>query len=145
VARVAYPGSWHTVEAPPTAACQYFDPNPITVPADLSTLKTAIRAAAPQRSYADAVAAATNATNWTVQASSASTIDNLEATVVAATSIADAAGIPPGTSQVTYIINVGNAGSVALWTSGAAGDQVFKDNSAILSLMVASSAFTAAP
>jgi hypothetical protein len=144
VARVAYPGSWHTVEAPPTAACQYFDSNPITVPADLSTLKTAIRASAPQRAYADAVAAATNPTNWTVQASTASTIDNLEATVVAATS-ADAAGIPPGTSQVTYIINVGNAGSVALWTSGAAGDQAFKDNSAILSLMVASSAFTAAP
>jgi hypothetical protein len=32
-----------------------------------------------------------------------------------------------------------------MWTDGSAGNQVFEDNSAILSLMVASSAFTAAP
>jgi heat shock protein HslJ len=149
VARIAYPGSWYTVEAPidspPTGACQYFDPNPITVPADLSTLNTAIRASAPQQAYTDAVAAATNATNWTVQAATPTTIDNLEATVVAATSNGDAAGIPAGTSQVTYIVNVGSAGSVLMWTSGAAGDETFESNSAILSLMVGASAFTAAP
>jgi len=145
VGRVAYPGSWFTVAAPPTAACQYFDPNPITVPADLSTLTTAIRAAAPQQAYTDVVAAATNPANWTVQAATPTTIDNLEATVVAATAVGDNAGVPAGTSQLTYIVNVGNAGSVAMWTNGPAGDQVFEDNSAILSLMVASSAFTAAP
>jgi heat shock protein HslJ len=145
VARVAYPGSWFTVAAPPTAACQYFDPNPITVPADLSTLQTAIRAAAPQQAYTDVVAAATNPANWTVQAATSTTIDNLEATVVAATAVGDAAGVPAGTSRVTYIVNVGSAGSVAMWTDGAAGNQAFEDNSAILSLMVASTSFTAGP
>ena len=145
VARVAYPGSWYTVAAPPTAACQYFDPNPITVPADLSTLQTAIRAAAPQQAYTDVVAAATNPANWTVQATTSAPIDNLESTVVAATAVGDAAGVPAGTSRVTYIVNVGSAGSVAMWTDGAAGNQAFEDNSAILSLMVASTSFTAGP
>ena len=43
------------------------------------------------------------------------------------------------------IVNVGSSGSVSMWTSGAATDQAFKDNSAILSLMVASTSFTAGP
>jgi heat shock protein HslJ len=145
VARVAYPGSWHTVAEPANLACQYFDPNPITVPADPSTLTSAIRASAPQQAFADAVAAATNPAAWTVQSQTPTTIDNLEATVIAATSNGDTAGIPAGTSQITYIVNVGSAGSVAMWTSGTAGDQAFKDDSAILSLMVASSAFQAGP
>jgi hypothetical protein len=32
-----------------------------------------------------------------------------------------------------------------MWTDGAAGNQAFEDNSAILSLMVASTSFTAGP
>ena len=145
VARVAYPGAWHTVAEPVNLACQYFDPNAITVPADPATLTSAIRASAPQQAFADAVTAATNPAAWTVQSQTPTTIDNLEATLIAATSNSDAAGIPTGTSQITYIVNVGSSGSVSMWTSGAATDQVFKDNSAILSLMVASTSFTAGP
>ena len=115
------------------------------MPADPATLTSAIRASAPQQAFADAVTAATNPAAWTVQSQTPTTIDNLEATLIAATSNSDAAGIPTGTSQITYIVNVGSSGSVSMWTSGAATDQAFKDNSAILSLMVASTSFTAGP
>src|SRR6185369_17455769 len=67
VARVAYPGAWHTVAEPVNLACQYFDPTAITVPADPATLTSAIRASAPQQAFADAVTAATNPAAWTVQ------------------------------------------------------------------------------
>ena len=66
VAKIAYPGNWFTVTSPAAVACQYFDPKPITVPADPTTLKTAVMARNIPTSYADAVAAATNTANWNV-------------------------------------------------------------------------------
>ena len=47
-------------------ACRYFDPAEITVPADPTTLQTAVVATVTPTPYADAVAAATNPANWTV-------------------------------------------------------------------------------
>ena len=48
--------------------CQYFDPAPITVPADPSTLVTAVMASSSDTTFADAVTAATDATVWDVTA-----------------------------------------------------------------------------
>jgi hypothetical protein len=124
-------------------ACQYFSPDPITVPADPTTLTTAIQASSSATAFSESVSAATDAAAWTVQQSSPLTLDNLEATMIAATANSDAAGIPVGTSRVAYLVNVGSAGTVTLWTAGSAGDEAFQENSAILSLMVAASAFQA--
>ncbi|MFL5771092.1 MAG: META domain-containing protein [Chloroflexota bacterium] len=143
VARITYPGSWHTVTDPANLVCQYFDPNPITVPADPATLSTAIRASSTETAYGDAVTAATDPAAWVVQAQTPATLDNLEATVIAETSAADAAGVAAGTARYVFIINVGSAGTVSMWTDGAGGDPLFKANVALLSLMVASSAFQA--
>jgi heat shock protein HslJ len=143
VAQIAYPGSWFTVATPANLACQYFDPAPITVPADPATLTTAIQASASDTVYADAVSAATDATAWTIQQQTQLTLDNLPATMVAATATSDAAGIPAGTSRVAYLVDVGAAGTVTLWTAGAASDPSFANYAAILSLMTEFSEFTA--
>ena len=42
LASILYPASWSTLDAPPELACRYFDPEPITVPADPTTLQTAV-------------------------------------------------------------------------------------------------------
>jgi heat shock protein HslJ len=144
VAQIAYPGTWFTVSTPANLSCQYFDPAPITVPADPATLTTAIQASVTDTTYADAVTAATDTTAWTVQQQTQLTLDNLPATMVAATAASDAAGIPAGTSRVAYLVDVGAAGTVTLWTAGTAGDESFADYAAILSLMTEFSEFTAA-
>ena len=75
---VVYPANWFTATEPTNIACRYFDPAAITVPADPSTLKTAVMIKAdPATTYQDALTAATNPTNWNVLTNEPVSIDNL--------------------------------------------------------------------
>ena len=94
-ATIVYPANWFTVTAPPTAACRYFDPAQITVPADPSTLKTAVMIQAdPAASYQAALTAATNPTAWNVLTNQPVTVSGLPATRLQATSTAGTTGFP---------------------------------------------------
>ena len=145
VAKITYPASWSTVTTPADLKCQYFDPAPITVPADPSTLVTAVMASSSDTTFADAVAAATDATSWDVTATEDLTLSGLDATAIAATATADSAGIPVGTSRYAYFVNVGSSGTVTMWTVGTVGEGEFANDSTILSLMVSQSKFIAGP
>ena len=64
---MVYPANWFTVTTPANLACRYFDPAPITVPTDPTTLVTAIQVTVdPATTYDAALAAATNPTAWNV-------------------------------------------------------------------------------
>ena len=128
---------------PANLACQYFDPAPITVPSDPTTLTTAIQASVADTAYADAVTAATDPSAWMVQQQAPLTLDGLTATRIEATAASDAAGIPVGSSRFAYLVDVGSAGTVTLWTVGTAGDENFDDVSGIVSLMAEFSTFQA--
>ena len=143
VATIAYAASWSTVTTPANLACQYFDPAPITVPADPTTLVTAIMASSSDTSYADAVTAATDASSWDVTAQQDLKLSGLDATAIAATATAASAGIPVGTSRYAYLVDVGSSGTVTMWTTGTVGEGEFANDSTILSLMVAQSTFVA--
>jgi heat shock protein HslJ len=144
VATIAYPGSWFTVTTPANLACQYFDPAPITVPADPATLTTAIQSSVTATPFADAVTAATDPAAWTVVSQENLTLDNLAATLVEATATTDANGVPVGISRFAYLIDVGSAGTITLWTTGTVDGADFESNSAIVSLMAEFSDFVAA-
>ena len=81
VATIVYPADWFTVATPPNLACRYFDPAEITVPADPTTLTTAVMIKTdPLGTYTDALAAATDPANWTVATNEAVTVSGLPAT-----------------------------------------------------------------
>ena len=143
VAKITYPATWSTVTTPADLACQYFDPEPITVPADPSTLVTTIMASSSGTAYDDAVEAATDESSWTVTQEQELELDGLDATLVAATATTDAAGIPTGTSRFAYFVDVGSSGTVTLWTTGAANTLDYAQATAILGLMVEQSKFFA--
>ena len=110
-ATVVYPANWHTVTAPPTAACRYFDPAAITVPADPSTLTTAVMIKSdPAATYDAALAAATNPTAWNVLTNKPVTVSGLPATQIEATSTAGSPGVPAGSTRYGYLINVRASG-----------------------------------
>jgi heat shock protein HslJ len=137
LAAIVYPGTWFTLEEPAELACQYFDPEQITVPADPSTLQTAVRASIDPTPYADAVAAATDTANWEVGQQQDLTVDNLPATAIEATATADGAGIPVGTSRLAYLVDVRSAGTLMLWTTGTTGDEVYATNAGVVTLIMA--------
>jgi heat shock protein HslJ len=143
VATIAYPGSWYTVTEPADLACRYFDPAPIEVPADPAALATTVQASVTDTNFADAVAAATDAATWDVTQQSDLTVDGLAATQVIATASSDTAGIPVGMSRVAYVVDVGSAGSITMWTAGDAADEAFAQQAALLGLMTEFSEFTA--
>ena len=144
VAKITYPASWSTVTTPANLACQYFDPAPITVPADPTTLVTASwRRPRPRRSRTPWPRRPTR--SWDVTATEDLTLSGLDATAIAATATADSAGIPVGTSRYAYLVNVGSSGTVTMWTIGTVGEGEFANDSTILSLMVAQSNFVAGP
>ena len=62
---ITYPAAWSTVSEPTDLACRYFDRDPITVPSDPTTLKTAIMVTTSTATYADMVAEATDGGPWT--------------------------------------------------------------------------------
>jgi heat shock protein HslJ len=143
VATIVYPATWSTVTLPANLECQYFDPAPITVPADPATLQTAIMASSATTTYTDAVTAATDAATWTVTGQQTVKLDGLDATVVAATAKVAAGQVPAGSSRLAYIVDVGSSGTVTMWTVGIVGDAAFGQNSAILSLMADAATFVA--
>jgi heat shock protein HslJ len=135
LAAIAYPSTWFTLDSPPDLACRYFDPEQITVPSDPATLQTAVQVTIDDSTYADAVAAATDAANWDVTESEDLSVDNLPTTLVEATAISDAAGIPAGTSRFAYLVDVRSAGTLVLWTTGTAGDEAYLTKQGVVSLM----------
>jgi heat shock protein HslJ len=144
VATIAYPGSWYTVTEPADLACRYFDPVPIEVPTDPATLTATVQASVTETTYADAVAAATDTGVWDVGQQIDLTLDGLAAIQVTATATSDAAGIPIGTSRVAYLVDVGSAGSMTMWTVGDEADEAFAQQAALLGLMAEFSEFVAA-
>jgi hypothetical protein len=142
-ATVVYPANWNTVTAPPTAACRYFDPAPITVPADPSTLTTAVMIKSdPAATYDAALAAATNPTAWNVTTNKSVTVSGLPATQIEATSTAGSPGVPAGSARYGYLINVGGH---AAWieTVGTPGDATYTSNKSVVDLMAAESTISA--
>jgi heat shock protein HslJ len=142
VAKLVYPGTWNTVTTPADLVCRYFDPKPITVPADPATLQTAVMAKVLATPYADAVTAATNPANWTVARQGSSTVSGTPYTCVDATALVATAGVPVGSSAFSCLVNVGSAGTVVIQTIGTAGDVTYEEHSAIVSLMTGASTFT---
>jgi hypothetical protein len=143
VATIAYAGTWSTVTEPPDLACQFFDPEPITVPADPATLVTDVMASAETTAYADAVTAATDPAVWTVTQKTPLTVDEVPATLVEAAALTDAAGIPVGTTRFAYLVDVGAGGTVTLWTQGDPSDPTFESLAGVVSLMTGLSQFGA--
>lgn len=142
VATIVYPGTWSTPAAPPEVVCRYFDPAPISVPADPTTLVTAVRADVLKTPYADAITAATDPASWTVTARSETNVRGTAVTCILATAASDASGIPAGTARYACFANVQTAGTVEIWASGAPGDATFAVTSAVVSLMTMASTFT---
>jgi heat shock protein HslJ len=138
IATIVYPADWNTVAAPPTLACRYFDPEPITVPADPTTLTTAVMVKADLTiTYADALAAATNPTAWNVLAQAPVTVAGLPATRIEATSTAGTPGYPVGVTRYAYLIDAGRP--VWFETSGTVGDAAYDTNKSVVDLMASQS------
>jgi len=142
VAKVVYPGTWYTVVEPADLVCHYFDPQPITVPADPSTLTTAVMASVSATAYTDAVAAATDPANWTVARQGEIPVLGSTATCVDAAAVTPTAGIPAGTSSFACLVDAGKSGTVILRTTGAAGDPAYLAKAGVVSLMTLLSTFT---
>ncbi|MGZ3586328.1 MAG: META domain-containing protein [Candidatus Limnocylindrales bacterium] len=143
IATIIYPGSWYTVSEPADLACRYFDPQPITVPADPTTLRTAVMAQTSTTTYADAVAAATNPSTWDVKQKSETTVRGVAVTCVDAVALTASGSVSAGTSRFACLADVGSAGTVAIATTGAAGDPAYGARSAVVLLMTLASTFTA--
>jgi heat shock protein HslJ len=142
---ISYPESWSTVTEPAELACRYFDPEPITVPADPTTLVTAVTVTDDAIAFDDAVAAATEAASWDVTRQADVTISGLQAIFVEAVSLSEDAGLAVGTSSYAYLIDLGSAGTVTIRTTGTADDAAYVANSTVVTLMAATSTFTAPP
>jgi heat shock protein HslJ len=142
LAAIVYPASWSTVTEPADIACRYFDPEPITVPDDPTTLQTAVMVVAAETPFANAIGAATEPTTWDVTKQVDVTVSGLPATLVEAVALKDTGGITTGTSSFAYIIDYGAAGTLAIRTTGTAGDSAYVTNTSVATLMAAASTFT---
>ena len=140
---ISYPAAWSTLSEPADLACRYFDRDPITVPSDPTTLKTAIRVATSSATYADVVAEAKDEASWTIRQTVDLEIDGLPATMVEGETKAVTGNLEAGTSRLAYIVDYGSAGTLTLLTVGTAGDDIYAANAAVLTLMVGASTFTA--
>jgi hypothetical protein len=137
--KVAYPADWNTVTAPPAAACRYFDPAPITVPADLATLTTAVMIKSnPGSTYQAALSAATNPTAWNVLRNEPATVLGLPATLVEATSSAGSPGYPAGSTRYGYLVDVPGA-PTWIETVGTVGSATYTTNTSVVDLIAAES------
>jgi hypothetical protein len=135
VATIEYPASWFTVTAPPNLACRYFSPTAITVPADPTTLTTAVMIKAdPTASYADALSAATNPTAWNVSVNQPATVGGLPAQRIEATSTAGSEGVAAGQTRYGYLVD---AGGHPFWieTIGTLGDATYQTNVTTVNLI----------
>ena len=140
---MVYPANWFTVTTPANLACRYFDPAPITVPTDPTTLVTAIQVTVdPATTYDAALAAATNPTAWNVLVNEPATAAGLPASKIEATSTAGSPGFPAGTTRYGYLLNLGT-GSAWIQTSGTVGQPPFTTNTPVVDLMAAQSSIKA--
>lgn len=142
---ISYPESWSTLSEPADLACRYFDPAPITVPADPATLVTAVTVTVDAVAFDDAVTAATDPASWDVTRQADVTLSGLRATFVEAVALSDGAGLAVGTSSFAYLIDLGSAGTVTIRTVGDVEDPAYATNATVVTLMAATSAFTAPP
>ena len=143
LATIVYPATWHTVAAPPTLACRYFDPNAITVPVDPATFATAVMIKSDlTASYTDALTAATNPTAWNVLVNQPMTVSGLSATRIEATATAGGDGVAIGQTRYGYLID---AGGHPVWieTIGTVGDTAYNTNMSVVDLMASQSTITA--
>jgi hypothetical protein len=123
------------VADPPAQACRYFDPEPITVPADPSTLTTAVMIVGdPTLAYADALTAATNPAAWNVLSQTPVTVAGHNATRIEATSTAGSPGVPVNATRYGYLIDI--AGKSA-WIQTVSGidDPVDPANKTVVDLI----------
>lgn len=142
LASIVYPAAWSTLDEPPDLACRYFDPESIIVPADPTTLETAVMVVTSDTPFADAVDMATDPASWDVTALRDVTVGTVPATLVEAVAIADSAAVAIGTSSYAYIVDYGDAGTLTIRTTGTAGDADYVASSAAATLMAALSTFT---
>ncbi len=142
-ATIAYPADWSTLDAPPAMACRYFDPEPITVPADPLALQTAVMIQLQANlAYNDAITAATDPGTWTVATQTAYTVAGYPATLVEATSTNAASGTPVGTTSYAYLIDLGSNGTAFIETSGTPGTE-FDTNTSTVDLLASQSTISA--
>jgi hypothetical protein len=143
VATLVYPGGWFTVTEPPEAACRYFDPEEIVLAGDPPTAEAAVRAELATTSYDDAVAAAIDPASWEVAGRSETTVNGTRVTCVAGVALADQSPtLAAGTAVMACLADVGDAGTVTIWTAGIEGDPAFAAQSAVVTLMTLASTFT---
>jgi len=142
VATIVYPANWFTVTSPANLACRYFSPTQITVPADPSTLTTAVMIQGdPASTYDAALAAATNPTAWNVLQQKPATVGGgtgWPATLIEATSTAGSPGYPPGVTRYGYLLN---AGGKPAWivTSGTISTAAYQTNQQVVQLIASKS------
>jgi heat shock protein HslJ len=141
VATIAYPGSWFTLDAPPEAACRFFDPEEISVPSGGGAPTTAVYAATIADTYGDAVAAATDPATWTVTSLSEVEVAGVPVTCVYGVAVADTAQVSAGQARYVCLADVAAAGTVAIGSIGTPGDEVFNANAAVAGLMTLASTF----
>ena len=138
-ATIVYPSNWNTVTAPPTAACRYFDPAPITVPADPSTLTTAVMIKSdPAATYEDCAHCGHEPDG--VERDHQRTRHRRRPS--GHTDRGDVDGrqpwLPAGSTRYGYLINVGGS---AAWmeTVGTVGDATYDTNKSVVDLMASES------
>jgi heat shock protein HslJ len=144
VATIAYPGAWSTLTTPADMACRYFDPDPITVPDDPTTLLTAVMVPTTPQAYADVVGAATDQATWDVIQQVPIELDGAAATLVGATALTDVGPIPSGSTSFAYLVDLGAAGTLAIRTTGTPGDDGYEARAAVVNLMAELSTFDGA-
>ena len=144
-ATIVYPSTWHTVTTPANLACRYFDPNPITVPADPSTLVTAVMIKGdPSATYADALASATNPTAWNVLVNQPVTSGGgVQATRIEATSTTGSPGVAVGQTRYGYLIDA-TGRPVWIFTVGTLGNATYTTNVSVVNLIASQSSIVKA-
>ena len=141
VAEIVYPATWYTLDAPAELACRYFNPTPITVPADPTTLDTAVMANVVATSYDDMVAAAWDRTKWDVTEGQQAEVNGVSLTCIGGTALTEASGFPVGDAAFQCFADVGAAGTVVLWATGSPDDPALESEAAVVYLMTAVSTF----
>ena len=110
IVAVVYPADWFTVDAPPTLACRYFDPAAIIVPADPTTLTTAVMIKTDHDDRLRGRACRRHGPGELDghRPTSRSRRPGCPATRLQATSVAATSGYPVGTTRYGYLIDAGD-------------------------------------
>ena len=141
LATISYAATWFTLTSPADLACRYFDPSEITVPSDPSTLVTDVMISVASTPYDQAVTAAEDPDSWTVSQSQEYLVNNVPATLVEAQAVADTDGVPTGSWRFAYLVNLGSAGTLTMFTTGTTNDEAYDTRSAIVTLMTEAAVF----